>query len=255
MAVYLTMRQVREEILRAQSGTGEQSMHGGARRLLSAFFRDVFAELIGADARWNWSVALADQDPDPEKWRLALEDHCYRHLVAHRLDRYQEDLQSASTDVCVFWWAVQSLCEWMVDRLWHGYQMTGRLLEPRSAVKCDLPLEIELKEGGWTDTVRLTEIEETVWRPPGAQSWCVVELGFSDDETAAGDKVGQACLHYLLLRSADETRHNLGGMLAVIAFQPQRSEQTGPTRSDLETGEGADWANGRCRTELVEDCA
>ncbi len=228
MAVYLSMRQVREELLQHEPSGNTIATGGCTHPMLGAFFREVFGELIGSDTRWNWASVLLDQDPDQAKWRESLVDHCYRRLVAYRLERYQYDLQDAAAEVCAFWWGVQALCEWVVERLWNAYLATGQLLEAHTAVKCDLPLEIELKEAGWTDTVRLTDIDATVWRPPGSQSWYVVELGGDAMEEGHTQSIGQACLHYLLMRSAGESHYDGQGTLSLVSFLPERHEQTFP---------------------------
>jgi hypothetical protein len=224
MAVYLSLRQVREEILEGGRSPSRDALSSDAQILLAELFHDVFAELVGQDARWNWGSALGDQDPDPAKWRQSLVDHCYRRLIAHRLERHKGDLQQAGREVCLFWEAAQALCAWLVERLWAVYHVNGRLLEPQSSVRCDLPFELEIKEPGWTDAVRLTEIDETVWRAPDGDQWCAVDLAF-DTPREAGPKIGQAGLYCLLLRAAEPERKRLSGALAIMTFSPKREEQ------------------------------
>lgn len=224
MAVYLSMRQVRDEICK-QAGERSSSHHGPlAARLLGRFFHEIFAELVGQDARWNWSAALVDQDPQPHKWREGLIEHGYRHLVSHRLQQHRAELLSAGEEVCAFWEGVRHLCDWIVESLWKYYQDTGRLLQPHSSVICELPLELELKEAGWIDSVRLTDIDDTVWRTPGGQAWCVVELALGEGRGRA-DMIGQACLYHMILRATREQRRALSGPLAIMTFRPSREEQ------------------------------
>jgi hypothetical protein len=224
MAVYLSLRQVRNEILSERVLGSLPPPSDGAKVLLEQLFNDIFADLVGPDPRWNWSAALADQDPDPDRWQSSLIEHCYRRLVAHRLERHKAELQSAGADVCYFWVAVQALNRWVVERLWMHYQRVSGLPAPQAPVKCELPLELEVQEAGWTDSVRLTDIDESLWRAPEGNAWYAVTLDFADARDVNRNNI-QACLYYLLLRAAQDGQSRLPGSLAVATFRPDCTEQ------------------------------
>ena len=221
MAVVLNVRRVRQALFEQAGGSQMAGDGQPSTQLLGQFFHDIFEELVDQSGPRNWVAALEDQESAQEHWRQTLSDHTYRRLVAFRLQRHQAALHSSAEQVCLFWEAVQNLCDWMVELLWTVHQSTGRLPEPESLVRSEQALELELREPGWSDAVRLVGIADAVWRVPGKNAWCVAELKLGQTHQQAD--LGQACLYHLMLQAANGTQP--AGTLALVSFKPRREEQ------------------------------
>jgi hypothetical protein len=233
MAVYLSLRQIHEELTVMDGKVAGNHALQPPERLLKVLFHEVFAELVGNDPRWNWAAALAEEDPSPEKWRQALLDHAYLQLIANRLQAHAPELEIAGEQVCLFWEAVRNLCDWITERLWAAYQSAHKLPKQELLEAYELPREVELKETMWKDAVRITEIADAVWRAPDKPMWCMVELSFNQD-SATADYANRANLYYLVLRNA-QTDRALAGQVAVVTFGPAPQVQVFEP-AELETG-------------------
>ncbi|MCI0349895.1 MAG: hypothetical protein L0Z53_10760 [Acidobacteriales bacterium] len=214
MAVYLTMPQVRAALL--DNGAEPRA----STQLLARLFIEVMDELLGQDRGQHWTAILGDEDLDRERWQQRLIEHAYRQCVAPRLLRQRADLDPVAKEVCLFWEAVQNLCTWSVDALWERYRARGRVPEAGLFKKIGLVKDVELHEPGWTDSVRVTDIRESLWLTPGAESYCAIELCLDAD----GEGLEQACLYRLLTQASYPTPRARKGMLRLISFSPARQE-------------------------------
>ncbi len=234
MAVYLSLRQIHQELTVLDGKVAGNHAMQPVERLLKQMFHEIFAELVGNDTRWNWAAALAEEDTSQERWRQALLDHAYLQLIAPRLQAHAAELDTAGEQICLFWEAVQNLCGWIAERLWAAYESTRHFPKQELLEAFELPQEVELKETAWKDSVRITEIADAVWRAPDRPIWCMVELSFNQ-ESAAADYANRANLYHLVLRNA-QTKRALAGQVAVITFAPEPRIQLFET-AELEKGQ------------------
>jgi S-DNA-T family DNA segregation ATPase FtsK/SpoIIIE len=217
MAVLLPVRDVRDALHRgATPGDGAPS-----NRLLGRFFHEVFTELAGPDPRMNLEAALAELDPEPEPRLRAVLDHVYQRLVGPRLVRSRSRLHQSSAEVVSFWQAVEALCGWLL-----ALRDGGGVVAPAG------PLDLELRDPRWSDSVRLVGIPDGLVHSPGTGRWCVVELKLG--RTSPEADLAQTCLYHMMLSTLDRggpSRAGSTGALALVSFEPERRERL------FETGE------------------
>ena len=125
--------------------------------MLGRFFHEVFADLVGADARKNFHAAIDEAENSLDEWRAALVNHAYRRLVGPRLRAHHSELNFSPEQVLNFWDAAQ-LCRWLAELLWNanesGAPLNGALFIAEE------PLRWELRDDGWTDAVVLTGVAD-----------------------------------------------------------------------------------------------
>lgn len=217
MSVELSVKQVREELIRASrgadAGDGEP-----ATRLLGTMFHEVFADLVGADpTRSGVRVAFEAAGPDAADRLIA---HTYRALVGPRLARHQAHLTRTSAQVLSFWQAVQDLARWVAE-------LTAAVVEARreqplgwedvaGIISAEVALAGEIRAPGWTEGVTLTGVADAVLRVPD-RGFCAVELKLGRAHPAVD--LGQAALYRLLVARAGGA-----GALALLRFSPGREE-------------------------------
>src|SRR6266545_2171178 len=83
MAVTLQVSDVRAEIHR--SAGGRQGAGAASTALLGRLFHEVFADLVGADARKNFHAAVDEAENSLDEWRAVLVNHAYQRLIGPRL--------------------------------------------------------------------------------------------------------------------------------------------------------------------------
>jgi energy-coupling factor transporter ATP-binding protein EcfA2 len=218
MAVTLQARDVRAEIYKAAggpqgSGTGEAS-----NALLGRIFHEVFAELIGPDARKNFHAAIDQAEYNLGEWREALINHAYHRLIGPRLLRRRAELKFSPEQVLNFWDAAQELCGWLAELLWKSGQGAAAL--NGALIVAEESLRWELRDAGWTDAVVLTGVADAVCRAPGKEAWCLIEL--KTGRTAPEADLAQACLYHQMLSSSGADGN---GALALVSFGPRKSER------------------------------
>jgi S-DNA-T family DNA segregation ATPase FtsK/SpoIIIE len=215
MAVTLQVSEVRAEIHR--SGGGRRGAGASTTALLGRFFHEVFADLVGPDARKNFHAAIDEAENSLDEWRAALVNHAYQRLVGPRLRAHHSELNFSPEQMLSFWDAAQELCRWLAELLWNanesGAPLSGALLIAEE------PLRWELRDDGWTDAVVLTGVADAVFRTPRG-AWCLVEL--KTGRTAPEADLAQACLYHQMLSASGA---GADGALALLSFGPQKHER------------------------------
>ncbi len=222
MTVTLTVRDVRNHLL-AQTGRGAAVGNGAkSTPLLGQFLHDVFAKLVTAGTPQYAGSALAEAEPDIGKWRDALIHHAYRQLVGPRLDDVAGQLQGYAEETAQFWDAIRELCEWIAGIFWEVYRAHGAINAADGLATCEVPLETEIREEGWTESVRLRGLADAVLRRNGSSDWCAIELklGYTAPEADAA----QAALYHLMLHGRNG-EVPVNGTLALVSFKPRREER------------------------------
>ena len=243
MPVILQVRDIREELYRAGDRTAGNGSAQGTTMLLGRLFHEVFAQLLEGDL----DEALATlPTTDQTGWRHGLVHRTYEHLVEPRLWKQREPLQSQTEPVLGFWTAIVEICHWLADLAWtvrEQARQTGTPCRLTDLVATEQSLCWELREPGWTDTVRLTGITDAVLRIPGSQRWCAIELKLG--KTSPEIDLAQVCLYHEMLAAAEPeavtneapaqgsvshgrpAHHDLAdhSAVALVSFHPQRHEQ------------------------------
>lgn len=224
MTVQLTVRQVREEIYRASGSTG---VGDPTTTQLGTIFHDCFAKLFGREASLNWRAAIESADSDLAAWNEAIRSHLYQKLFGPLLSRHAASLQGTTPQILSTWLAVQSLAKWSADLLWH-YTDQGRHFEPSgdgaysaAFVTCETALHCTLRDPNWTSPVELNGIADAIYRIPGREPWCVLEL--KTGRTSPEADLAQVCLYHLML--SESTDATIPSAMAMLSFTPDCDEQ------------------------------
>ena len=223
MPVELQVRQVRDEILRAAGGP-VRGLPDSSSRLAGTLFHEIFADLLGGDPRLHARAALAAAGGTAEEWSAQLRDHIYRMLLGPRIQANQAALQTATREVLDLWKSLEALAEWLAGILHDAWRRgafpvaadgaaDGAASEP--LISPEEPLAWELREPGWTDSVRISGVADAVFRLPGSDRWCVAEL--KTGRSAREADLAQACLYYQMLAASEKA----AGALALVQFLPQ----------------------------------
>jgi S-DNA-T family DNA segregation ATPase FtsK/SpoIIIE len=213
MTVPLTVRHVRDALYSHEGGEAEEDTRPSTL-LLGQLFHKIVSDLLVAEAELG-----------KDQWKASLIEHTYRRLVGPMLSREQSRLHDVADRVLSFWQAVQEMCGWLAGVLWAArgrnilrgdLTWAGGIGEP--FFNSELSLEWEVREGGWTDAVRLTGLADLVLRIPGEGRWCVVELKLGRGSPAAD--LMQACLYHLMLTAQNRLGTPAMGTLAMVSFRP-----------------------------------
>ncbi len=231
MTVTLSVHDVREHIRRA-SEPSMTALIQASSPLLGRIFHAVAADLASPDPLKNAFSFLETLDFDKDVWRSHLAPHTYDNLLGPRLTRDAARLQEASSGVLHLWEAVQAFCEWMVDLAWVARNPEGRKRalsweHLRVALQAEVPLEAEFLSAGWSESVRLTGIADSLLRLPRSRRWCVQEYKLG--RTSPEADLSQVCLYHLILtqdraKRKRTKRGDFSHMLALITFQPEMRE-------------------------------
>lgn len=260
MPVTITVSQVREELYRAagaQSGRGDGSP---SIAILGQWFHEAVGWLVGETAEASPLVVLAEAEDDLQAWKRAITACAYARFVGPRLTSHHAALHDAAPQVLSYWAATQAACEWLAELAWNmrpKRHRSGDQVPPWITLSrwltTEEPLTCELREPGWSDSVRLVGIADaiirinrtpnetnrqpdaspvtagTILRPDRDSPWCAIE--FKLGQTSPVADLGQACLYHLLMSTAGaasqsgDQNPNATGALALISFQPERHEQ------------------------------
>ena len=214
MTVVLSVHDVRDHI-RLASLSGFPSPGQASSALLGRIFHEVAADLVSNDPEKNAFSLFENLDFDSRVWRSQLAPHAYDKLLGPRLARDQARLHEISSGVLHLWNAVQSLCGWLVDLGWAARNPEGRKRslswdELRRAIRAEVPLEADLRAPGWSESVRLTGIADSLLRLPRTGNWCVQEYKLG--RTSPEADLSQICLyHLILLRLLGDRRQQVQG--------------------------------------------
>lgn len=247
MPVTLSVSQVRNALYVADGaarGDGSPSTN-----TLGTWFHEGLSLLVGDGTRASLLSRLADVDPDLDLWKRTLTDEMYTAFVGPRLTRAHAALQDAGPQVLAFWQALQEACHWLAELSWNlrDTRPSRRTSHPapwRTLSECcssEEPLECELREPGWSDSVRLVGIADLVVRLAASGAWCAIE--FKLGQTSPAADLGQACLYHLILSAADcaasqsAANGDSAGSLALVSFRPERHEQLF-TAAQIESARG-----------------
>src|SRR5437899_10218700 len=163
MAVTLQVSDVRAEIRR--SAGGRRGAGASSTALLGRIFHEVFADLVGSDARRNFHAAIDEAENSLDEWRAALVNHAYQRLIGPRLRAHHAELNFLPEQSLTFWDAAQELCQWMAELLWKAKE-NGATLNGAFCV-AEESLRWELRDDDWTDAAVLTGVADAVFRAPG----------------------------------------------------------------------------------------
>ncbi len=226
MAIELSVGDVREALARA---AGQSAIGAGeaATMLLGRVFHEVFASLVSADPHQSGLRVILEGPVDPDARLEALTEHTWRRLVAPRLRHHAAQLQTSSEPVMVLWRATRSLLSW----LGHIVKELDEQVAPKASwnqisesLRSEVPLSCELREPGWTESVRLVGIADSILHAPhpsnGGSSYCAIELKLGRAKPVVD--LGQAALYHLIL-----TRTRQDGArsaLALMRFSPSLEE-------------------------------
>ncbi|MFO0959165.1 MAG: DNA translocase FtsK [Isosphaeraceae bacterium] len=195
MPVQLTVREVRDALMRADvPGDGEPSNAAVGR-----LFHEAFTALIG-EAR----------EPGGPEVAKAMALRVYERTIGPFVSGREEQLHPHAAEVQRLWKAVESLCAWLAS------------LEPSSAgIDAGIPVGAELREPSWTDSVLLNGVADAVVRDRSDGRWCVVELKLGRSHPRAD--LGQAALYQLIREAADPG--SSGSATALLSFGPDLEER------------------------------
>ncbi|SPE42406.1 Stage III sporulation protein E [Candidatus Sulfopaludibacter sp. SbA3] len=218
MPVELNVRQVRDEILRAAGGP-VYGRSNSSSRMVGALFHEIFADLLGSDARLHARAALPGGGGTAEEWSARLGDHIYRLLLGPRLQANHAALQTVTQDVLDLWKSLQELAQWLTGILheaWRrgAFSVSGDGRAGDLLISAEEPLSLLLREPGWTDSVQINGVPDAIFRLPGGDRWCVVEL--KTGQSAPEADLAQACLYHHMLAAGERTP----GSLALVRFRP-----------------------------------
>ena len=222
VTVALQAQDVRAAIHQAAGGQSGPAAGSLSSILLGQIFHEVFASLIGPDARLNFHAVIDEAEPELDEWQRALIKHTYQNLVGPAVRQHQAMLHHISDQVLTFWDAVQEMCKWLAERLWWLRESGDRDLTLADSFLSEQQQEI--REPEWTEAVLLTNRAGAAWRIPGTRSWCLVELRIAPPAPEAD--LMQACLHDQLLSETEDG-------VVLVSFDPLPQEHAFPP-SELE---------------------
>jgi FtsK/SpoIIIE family len=191
--------------------------------LLNRLFHEVFAALVGPNVSLNFHAAIDDAEPDIEEWRRALIRHTYQKLFGPRLHRHQAVVHHDTDHLLNLWDAMQEMCCWLADLLWHQHERGDEELTLAEKMRVEHPFSWEMREPDWSDAVQLTGGAEAILQIPGRKQWYIVELktGQPGQFAPTADLAYACLLHQLLLATGERST----GPLTLVTFGPQRDER------------------------------
>ncbi len=240
MSVTITVSEVRAALYQAAGAANDCGDGAPSTAALGQWFHEGLRLLVGDDSRTSLLAALAEVDEDLDVWKQTLVERTYSQFVGPRLTRQQAALHDVAPQVLAFWQAMLAACHWLAELSWsmqpaRASHRTARIAPWQTLTECfttEEPLTCELREPGWSDSVRLVGVADVVVRLANTGAWCAIE--FKLGRTSPAADLGQACLYHLMLMSAEATREpnsssepdaSPTGTLALISFRPERHEQ------------------------------
>lgn len=232
--IELSVSEVRAELSRvARDGDRGAGETGGL--LLGKLFHLVFADLVDKDPDRSGLRVLVEAGEDRETRLQALLEHSWRKLVAPRVRRRAAELQASSEGVRTLWRAVETLSGWLVDvvteLMKHPLNDASRpsqfVLAPSSSwehltelLRAEVPLSCELQEPGWSESVVLSGVADSILRLPGKDAYLAIELKLG--RSAPAIDLAQAALYRLILTRTQ--KQSPAAALAVLRFSPTLDE-------------------------------
>ncbi|MFO0593413.1 MAG: FtsK/SpoIIIE domain-containing protein [Polyangiaceae bacterium] len=212
---------------------GDRGSGEAATALLGRLFHEVFADLVSPHPDRSGLRVLLEAGPDRARRVESLTEHAWRKLLAPRLLRRAAELQTTSGPVLSLWTAMEQLCAWLVDVAVELDRQSGlEGADKRSPgvtpwehlsdlLRAEVPLECELREPTWAESVRLVGVADSVLRVPGKAALCAIEIKLG--RATPPVDLGQAALYRLLLvRSGAQPED---AALALLRFRPELEEQ------------------------------
>ena len=233
MPVTLTVSQVRDALYRADRSDEGRGDGSPSTAMLGSWFHQWLGGLIGDSSPAGPLARLAELDKDLELWKETLVADAYARFLGPRLTRHQAVLHGHSLEVMSLWRAMQEACGWLAELVWNVRpKNASRRSEQQAAwhaaadwFETEEPLSCELREPGWSDSVRLVGVADAVVRLSNTDHWCAIE--FKLGQTSPAVDLGQACLYHTMLSAASNGRAVASddGTLALLSFRPERNEQ------------------------------
>ncbi len=179
MTIELTVSDVRIALQKAAGGKGA-GVGEPANVLLGIIFHQTFADLISSDSeRSGLAVITEAMGDDARRFELLL-SRVWTRSVAPRLLRHGASLQNSSSEVLMFWKAVQNLCRWLdeiVLELLAEYPETwGAWERLKDFLGAEVPISCEIFNEGWSEPVRLVGVADSILSLPGRSAFCGIEL-------------------------------------------------------------------------------
>jgi S-DNA-T family DNA segregation ATPase FtsK/SpoIIIE len=226
MAIELSVADVREALARA---AGQSAIGAGeaATMLLGRVFHEVFASLVSADPNQSGLRVILEGPADSEARLEALTEHTWKRLVAPRLRQHAAQLQTSSEPVLVLWRATRNLLSWLeriVNELDNQAVVKAAWSQISGLLRSEVPLACELREPGWTESVRLVGIADSILHAPhpsnGGANYCAIELKLGRAKPVVD--LGQAALYHLILARSRPV--GARSALALMRFSPNLEE-------------------------------
>lgn len=239
MSVTLTVSQVRDALYRADGMTDARGDGAASTAILGTWFHEGLGWLVGNTEPGSPLAMLGEVDDDLEVWKKTLVEQTYARFVGPRLTQENAALHDVALQVGSFWQAMQAACHWVAEMTWRLAQERKSFREKLRApwqelsacISTEEPLVCEIREAGWSDSVRLIGIADAVVRRADSGAWCAIEIKLG--RTSPAVDLGQACLYHMILSSAATADGNSPtavnveslGSLALVSFQPELRER------------------------------
>lgn len=236
MSVTLTVSQVRDALYRADGMTDARGSGAASTAVLGTWFHEGLLWLVGNSGPGSALAMLGEVDENLDVWKKTLVEQIYVQFVGPRLTQQHAALHDVAQQVGSFWQAMQAACHWVAELTWRLAQERKSFREKLRApwqelaecIATEEPLVCELREPGWSDSVRLVGIADAVVRRADSGAWCAIEIKLG--RTSPAVDLGQACLYHMILSCTveedpgDSTDGHLGS-LALVSFQPDLHER------------------------------
>ncbi|MDB5340832.1 MAG: Cell division protein FtsK [Planctomycetaceae bacterium] len=239
MPVTLTVSQIRDALYRADGMTDARGEGAASTAILGTWFHEGLGWLVGSTAPGSPLAMLDEVDANLDVWKKVLVDQTYARFVGPRLTQQNAALHDVALQVGSFWQAMQAACHWVAELTWRlaqerksfREQLRAPWQELAACISTEEPLVCEIREAGWSDSVRMIGIADAVVRRTDIGAWCAIEIKLG--RTSPAVDLGQACLYHMILSAAanaDEssvTAVHVGslGSLALVSFQPELHER------------------------------
>jgi len=227
MTVHLSVADVRAALAEASgpNGTGKGEP---ATALLGRLFHETFADLVGVDPLRSGLRVIVEGSAEAGRRNEQLVEHTWRRLLAPRLRRNAAVLQDSAAEVMTLWRATKNLAGWLsaivAELVAHSPGLSANWERVEPLLRAEVPLECEIREPGWKESVRLVGYADSVLRVPGRDAFCAIELKLGRAMPAVD--LGQAALYYVMLARSTPTPENDARRsgLAMVRFSPSLDE-------------------------------
>ena len=227
MTVHLSVADVRAALAEA-SGADGAGKGEPATALLGRLFHDTFADLVGVDPLRSGLRVIVEGSAETGRRNEQLVEHTWQRLLAPRLRRNAAVLQDSAAEVMTLWRATKNLAAWLsgivAELVAHSPGLSAHWERVEPLLRAEVPLQCEIREPGWKESVRLVGYADSVLRVPGREAFCAIELKLGRAMPAVD--LGQAALYYVMLaRSAPTPKSEARRSgLAMVRFSPGLDE-------------------------------